>query len=32
VQYIYDDSDLQSNNEISAGYTMIIGPHGGHRF
>ena len=32
VQYTYDDSDLQANSEISAGYTMIIGPHGAHRF
>lgn len=32
VQYTYDDGDLQANSEISAGYTMIIGPHGAHRF
>jgi hypothetical protein len=32
LQYTYDDSDLQSNNEITAGYTVIIGPHGAHRF
>jgi hypothetical protein len=32
VQYTYDQSDLSSNNEITAGYTMIIGPHGAHRF
>lgn len=32
LQYTYDDSDLQSNSEIRAGYTMIIGPHGAHRF
>jgi hypothetical protein len=32
VQYTHDDSDLNSNSQITAGYTMIIGPHGAHRF
>lgn len=32
LQYSYDDSDLSSNNTISAAYTMAIGPHGAHRF
>ena len=32
LQYSYDQSDLTSNNELTVGYTMIIGPHGAHRF
>lgn len=32
VQYTHDDSDLESNSQITAGYTVIIGPHGAHRF
>lgn len=32
VMYTYDDSDLTSNNELLARYTVIFGPHGAHRF
>lgn len=32
MQYTYDDSDLESNSELTVGYTMIIGPHAAHRF
>ena len=32
VQYTLDDSDLQTNNEIIAAYTVSIGAHGAHRF
>ncbi|MEZ5922076.1 MAG: hypothetical protein R3C60_12085 [Parvularculaceae bacterium] len=32
ILYTYDHSDLLSNNELIARYTVIIGPHGAHRF
>ena len=32
VQYTLDDADLRTNNEITAAYTVSIGPHGAHRF
>lgn len=32
VQYTHDDSDIESNDILSAGYTVIIGPHAAHRY
>ncbi len=32
LQYTHDDSDIESNNILSAGYTVIIGPHAAHRY
>ena len=32
LMYTYDDTDISSNNELIARYTVIFGPHGGHRF
>lgn len=32
ILYTYDQSDLKANNEVIARYTVIIGPHGAHRF
>jgi len=32
VQYTYDQSDIQPNNELLFQYTVIYGPHGAHRY
>lgn len=32
LQYTADDSDLQDNEVLSVGYTVIIGPHAAHRY
>lgn len=32
LQYTYDQSDLQPNNEVVFQYTIAIGPHGAHTF
>jgi hypothetical protein len=31
-QYNHDQSDLQNNDEFLLQYTVIVGPHGAHRF
>lgn len=32
LQYTHDESDLEDNRVLSAGYTVIIGPHAAHRY
>jgi outer membrane murein-binding lipoprotein Lpp len=32
LQYNHDQSDLQNNDEFLLQYTVIVGPHGAHRF
>ncbi len=32
IMYTFDDTDVVSNNELIARYTVIFGPHGAHRF
>ena len=32
LMYTFDDSDVLSNNEFIARYTVTFGPHGAHRF
>ena len=32
LQYTYDQSDLDPNNEVTFQYTIAIGPHGAHSF
>lgn len=32
LMYTFDDTDIMSNNELIARYTVIFGPHGAHRF
>ena len=32
LQYTYDQSDLEPNNEVVFQYTIAIGPHGAHSF
>ena len=32
LQYTYDQSDLEANNEVVFQYTIAIGPHGAHSF
>jgi hypothetical protein len=32
LQFNHDQSDLQTNNELLLQYTVIVGPHGAHRF
>ena len=32
LQYTADDSDVGSNDLLSVGYTIILGPHAAHRY
>jgi hypothetical protein len=32
LQYTHDDSDVTGNDLLSVGYTIILGPHGAHRY
>ena len=32
LQYSYDDSDVDSNDLLSVGYTIVLGPHAAHRY
>lgn len=32
LMYTFDDTDVLSNNQLIARYTVIFGPHGAHRF